>query len=197
MYVENEARAAAQNVAGDYQEFLRGLKMVMEVSPLEAAHERVGELIQKTNQFNLTTRRYNWTELSGVLRDGFGRSYRLTDRFGDNGIISVVAVARDAEADARIDLWLMSCRVLGRKVEEAILADIAARARVLGAGRLIGEYIPTAKNALVADLYPRLGFEEIGRRGASVLYALPLDDARAGESMDFIAMKESSASARA
>jgi len=197
MYVENEARAAAQNVAGDYQEFLRGLKMVMEVSPLEAAHERVGELIQKTNQFNLTTRRYNWTELSGVLRDGFGRSYRLTDRFGDNGIISVVAVARDAEADARIDLWLMSCRVLGRKVEEAILADIAARARVLGAGRLIGEYIPTAKNALVTDLYPRLGFEEIGRRGASVLYALPLDDARAGESMDFIAMKESSASARA
>jgi len=197
MYVENEARAAAQNVAGDYQEFLRGLKMVMEVSPLEAARERVGELIQKTNQFNLTTRRYNWTELSGVLRDGFGRSYRLTDRFGDNGIISVVAVARDAEADARIDLWLMSCRVLGRKVEEAILADIAARARVLGAGRLIGEYIPTAKNALVADLYPRLGFEEIGRRGASVLYALPLDDARAGESMDFIAMKESSASARA
>jgi len=197
MYAQNEARAAAQNVAGDYQEFLRGLAMVMEGSPLEAARERVGELIQKTNQFNLTTRRYNWTELSGVLRHGFGRCYRLADRFGDNGIISVVAVTRDSETDARIDLWLMSCRVLGRKVEEAILADIAARARALGARRLIGEYIPTAKNALVADLYPRLGFEEISPRGGSVLYALPLNDATTSESVNFIAMKERAAPAKA
>ena len=73
------------------------------------------------------------------MPSGFGRCYRLTDRFGDNGTISVVAVTRDSDADARIDLWLMSCRVFGRKVENAILAEIAGNARALGARRLIGE----------------------------------------------------------
>ena len=164
--------------------------MVMEGSALEEARERVIELIHKTNQFNLTTRRYNWVELAAVMRNGFGRWYRLKDRFGDNGIISVVAVARDTEDDARIDLWLMSCRVSGRKVEEAILADIVSRARALGVRRLVGEYCPTAKNGLVRELYPRLGFQEIGRNGASVLYALPLDDAHGGESVEFIEWSE-------
>jgi predicted enzyme involved in methoxymalonyl-ACP biosynthesis len=126
------------------------------------------------------------------MRGGFGRCYRLTDRFGDNGIISVVAVARDSEDDARIDLWLMSCRVLGRKVEEAILADVVARARALSARRLVGEYAPTAKNALVRDLYPRLGFKEIGHNGANVLYALPLEDAHAGQAVEFIELSERS-----
>ncbi len=190
MYAENEARDAAQRDAGDYQEFLRGLKMTMHGAPLEAARERVSELIQKTNQFNLTTRRYNWSELAAAARGGFGRCYRLTDRFGDNGIISVVAVAREADGDARIDLWLMSCRVFGREVEAAILADIVARAGALGARRLIGDYIPTAKNALVRELYPRLGFREIGRDGTSVRYALPLDDARAAAGADFIAFSD-------
>jgi FkbH-like protein len=190
MYAANEARAAAQQDAGDYQEFLRSLKMTMQGAPLEDARERVSELIQKTNQFNLTTRRHNWSELAAAIRDGFGRCYRLTDRFGDNGIVSVVAVARDSDTDARIDLWLMSCRVFGRKVEDAVLADIVARARSLGARRLIGEYAPTAKNALVRDLYPRLGFEETGRNGASVLYALPLDGTPANVGVEFITMTD-------
>jgi FkbH-like protein len=186
MYAENTAREEAQRDAGDYQDFLRGLKMVMEGSALDEARERVVELINKTNQFNLTTRRYNWGELANLVKNGFGRSYRLKDRFGDNGIISVVAVAREQQNDARIDLWLMSCRVLGRKVEEAIMADIVARAHALGVRRLVGEYCPTAKNGLVRELYPRLGFQEIGRNGASVLYALPVDDAHSGESVEFI-----------
>lgn len=190
MYAENAAREAAQHDAGDYQEFLRGLKMILEGTEIEAARERVIELIHKTNQFNLTTRRYNWGELAATVRDGFGRCYRLMDRFGDNGIISVVAVTRDSDEDARIDLWLMSCRVLGRKVEETILADLVARARTLGARRLIGEYIATPKNALVRDLYPRLGFTEVGRSGTSVRYALPLAHAAAMAGMDLIAMAE-------
>ena len=190
MYAENAAREDAQRDAGDYQEFLRGLKMVMEGSSLEDTRERVVELINKTNQFNLTTRRYNWSELANTVNNGFGRSYRLKDRFGDNGIISVVAVARDSQDDARIDLWLMSCRVLGRKVEEAILADVIRRARALGAHRLVGEYCPTAKNALVRELYPRLGFHEIGRDGANVLYALPIEEARAEQGVDFIEWSE-------
>jgi FkbH-like protein len=186
MYAENTVRDEARRDAGDYQDFLRGLKMVMEGSALDEARERVVELINKTNQFNLTTRRYNWGELSNVVKNGFGRSYRLKDRFGDNGIISVVAVVHEQQTDARIDLWLMSCRVLGRKVEEAILADIVARARALGARRLVGEYCPTAKNGLVQELFPRLGFQEISRSGAGVLYALPIDDAHSGESVEFI-----------
>jgi FkbH-like protein len=197
MYAENAAREEAQRGAGDYAEFLRGLKMIMEGSPLEAARERVIELINKTNQFNLTTRRHNWSELAAVTRDGFGRCYRLTDRFGDNGVISVIAVARDTAADARIDLWLMSCRVLGRKVEEAILADVAARARGLGAKRLIGEYCPTAKNALVRELYPRLGFQEIERSRDAVRYALPLDAAGAAHGSEFITLSERGAAAAA
>ncbi len=190
MYAENEARDVAQRDTADYQEFLRGLKMTMHGAPLEAARERVSELIHKTSQFNLTTRRYNWSELAAATRSGFGRCYRLTDRFGDNGIISVVAVVRESEGDARIDLWLMSCRVFGRKVEDTILADIVARARALGARRLIGEYVPTAKNALVRELYPRLGFAEIGRTDASVRYALSLDDAHAAAGADFITFSD-------
>jgi FkbH-like protein len=190
MYADNAARAAARRHTGDYQEFLRGLKMVIEGSALEAARERVVELIHKTNQFNPTTRRYNWGELAAAMCSGFGRCYRLADRFGDNGIISVVVVARDSADDARIDLWLMSCRVLGRKVEEAILADVVVRARALGARRLIGEYSPTAKNALVRELYPRLGFKEVGRNGTSVLFALPLDDAGVGTAVEFIELRD-------
>jgi FkbH-like protein len=193
MYAENAQREAALREAGDYQQFLRGLQMVMETGVFEDARERVIELIHKTNQFNLTTRRYDWAELNAAVRDGFGRFYRLTDKFGDNGIIGVVAVARDGGEDARIDLWLMSCRVLGRKVEDAILADMVARARALGARRLIGEYSATAKNALVRDLYPRLGFTETGRDGASVYYALPLDDARVGADVEFIEVLQSPA----
>jgi FkbH-like protein len=191
MYAENARREEALREAGDYQEFLRGLQMVMVVGEPEEARERVIELIHKTNQFNLTTRRYTWGELKTVVRNGFGRFYRLNDKFGDNGIISVVAVVRDGEDDARIDLWLMSCRVLGRKVEETILADTVTRARALGARRLIGEYRATAKNALVRELYPRLGFTEIGRKGASVFYALPLDDAGAVASAEFIELVQS------
>lgn len=193
MYAENAAREAAQRDSSDYRGFLRGLQMVMEASALDAARERVIELIHKTNQFNLTTRRYNWGELAAATRGGFGRCYRLTDRFGDNGIISVVAAARDSEDDVRIDLWLMSCRVLGRKAEEAILADVAARARALGAHRLIGEYRPTAKNALVRELYPQLGFTEIGRNGDGVLYALPLDERSAAANVEFIELRDRSA----
>jgi FkbH-like protein len=186
MYAENGQRDTALQAVGNLDEFLRQLDMVLEICGIEEARDRALELIQKTNQFNLTTRRHNWAELAAILQDGFGRCYRLKDKFGDNGIISVAAVARDSQLDARIDLWLMSCRVLGRKVEEAILADLAARARSLGARRLIGEYLPTAKNELVRDLYPRLGFTQKGRRDGGVRYELSLGDPRANAGVDLI-----------
>jgi FkbH-like protein len=190
MYAENATREGALRDAQNFEEFLHGLQMVMEVCALDEARERVIELIHKTNQFNLTTRRYSWAELAAVVGNGFGQCYRLKDKFGDNGIISVVTVARGSGDDARIDLWLMSCRVLGRKVEQAILADVATRARAHGARRLIGEYIPSPKNALVRDLYPRLGFTDIGRQGGNVFYELRLDDRRTSSGVEFIDVVE-------
>lgn len=175
MYAENEKRELALKAAGNIDDFLKRLEMVLEVSSPEQLRDRTLELIQKTNQFNLTTRRYNWDELAASMQDGFAACYRLKDKFGDNGIISVVAVTREDSTKARVDLWLMSCRVLGRKVENAILSDVADRARAKGFRTLVGEYRPTSKNSIVSDLYPGLGFTETSRTLECVLYELSLD----------------------
>lgn len=175
MYADNEKRELAQRNAGSIDEFLKQLEMVMVVSSPEKSRDRTLELIQKTNQFNLTTRRYNWAELDEAARVGFSVCYRLKDKFGDNGIISVVAVVKEGKDKARVALWLMSCRVLGRKVEEAILSDIAERAAAQGVAILVGEYIPTAKNSIVSDLYSRLGFTETSRDADRVLYEMTLE----------------------
>jgi FkbH-like protein len=180
MYAENAHREQALSRTGDIDEFLRDLNMVMEISRGESSQERVLELIQKTNQFNLTTRRYNWGELLAATNGGFVHCYRLKDKFGDNGIISVVAVSRDCSGEARIDLWLMSCRVFGRKVEDRIFRDVARRARVLGAKTLVGEYIETPKNDIVRNLYPRLGCSERGRQGEKVVYEYSIADEMVG-----------------
>lgn len=175
MYAQNEQREGAMAVAASMDDFLAGLEMVMEALPVDDARERVLELIQKTNQFNLTTRRHSWDQVRDITGRGFGMCYRLKDKFGDNGIISVVLVDADQDQVARIDLWLMSCRVLGRRVEEAILGDVTARARERGFRRLVGEYLPTAKNDLVRQLYPKLGFSEIETRPERSLYGLEID----------------------
>jgi FkbH-like protein len=182
MYAENEQREQALKDAGNIDEFLTRLEMVLEASSPQQSRERTLELIQKTNQFNLTTRRYNWEELAAVAREGFAVCYRLKDKFGDNGIISVVVVKAESAAAARIELWLMSCRVLGRKVEEAILCDVAERAQAKGLRMLVGEYRPTGKNGMVSELYPRLGFKEVSRGPDAVSYELPLDAEVAGVS---------------
>jgi FkbH-like protein len=176
MYRENSRRDSALSAAADMDEFLRNLDMEMESSDVRTARDRVLELIHKTNQFNLTTRRYTWDQLLAAIEPGFGVCYRMRDRFGDNGIISVVLVALEQDV-ARIDLWLMSCRVLGRQAEEAIMADVAVRAAATGATRLAGEYRHSAKNRLVADLYQRLGFEIVSQDAHGVVYERPLDRA--------------------
>jgi FkbH-like protein len=121
---------------------------------------RAVQLLAKTNQFNLTTRRYTEDDILAVMADerAFGLQLRLIDRFGDNGIIAIVIGRMGAEDDLVIDTWLMSCRVLGRQVEPTTLNLIAAQAKRLGARRLVGEYIPTKKNAMVKDHYAKLGF---------------------------------------
>jgi FkbH-like protein len=134
--------------------------------------QRIVQLINKSNQFNLTTRRYADEDVLAVMADttAFGLQLRLLDRFGDNGVIAIVVGRMRDCGDLNIDTWLMSCRVLGRQVEPTTLNLIAQQAARLGARRLIGEYIPTKKNGMVRDHYPRLGFATMGEG----LYALDL-----------------------
>ncbi len=166
-YRQNRERAAAQGAARDEQGsdlpgYLRSLDMVLHASPFdEAGLARIVQLVNKTNQFNLTTRRTTPEAIRAVIADphGFGLQLRLVDRFGDNGIVVIVA-GRLSEAgdECVITDWLMSCRVLGRQVEQATLLLVAERARRLGADTLIGEYRETGKNGMVRTLYPSLGF---------------------------------------
>jgi FkbH-like protein len=125
---------------------------------------RVVQLINKTNQFNLTTKRYSEADVRKLIEDRsvIGLHLRLTDRFGDNGIIAVVIGKLMTEGDLLIDSWLMSCRVLGRQVEETTLNILASQARTLGARSLIGEYFPTPKNGIVKEHYAKLGFRPTG-----------------------------------
>jgi FkbH-like protein len=120
-------------------------------------------LINKTNQFNLTTRRYTEAEVERLIKNpgAVTLCLRLRDRFGDNGLISVILARRDTawpQEALLIETWLMSCRVLGRQVEPAALEVLAAEAHRQGAKSLIGEYRPTPRNGLVADHYSKLGF---------------------------------------
>jgi FkbH-like protein len=159
-YKGNAQRAAMQGAAGGEGEFLQSLQMVMTVTPFDGlGRKRIAQLIAKSNQFNLTTRRYSETQIEALERDAATRTLqvRLTDIFGDNGMISVVICRKGAEA-WEVDTWLMSCRVLGRQVERAVLNIIAAEALAAGATKLRGDYIPTAKNGIVADHYAKLGF---------------------------------------
>ncbi|MGA6097551.1 HAD-IIIC family phosphatase [Stutzerimonas marianensis] len=163
-YALNAERKAAMSQATDMEGYLRGLKMVLTATPIGGAElARSTQLINKTNQFNLTTRRYSEAEVERIASDprSVALAIRLADKFGDNGLISVVLARPDesfAEDELLIDSWLMSCRVLGRQVEEAVLDVLATAALAVGYGALIGEYRPTERNAMVAEHYPRLGF---------------------------------------
>ncbi len=159
-YKANAERSSFAADAADLQGYLRGLDMKLVWSRFDAPGlARIVQLINKTNQFNLTTRRYAEQEVVDIMQasDAFGLQFRLIDRFGDNGMISVVIGRRQGE-DVALDTWLMSCRVLGRQVEEATLGLVAEAARSLGARRLIGVFKPTAKNAMVREHYGKLGF---------------------------------------
>jgi FkbH-like protein len=177
-YQGNRQRNVLKASATDLDSYLRGLEMRL----MWRRFDRVGlnrtvQLINKTNQFNLTTRRYSEADVLGVMNDdrAFGAQLRLIDRFGDSGIIAIVVGRLVDEEDVLIDTWLMSCRVLGRQVEPTTLNLVAVLAREIGGRRLIGEYIPTTKNGMVKDHYRKLGFCPVDGAGANTLrYALDL-----------------------
>jgi FkbH-like protein len=163
-YQANADRRSALARTTDMEGYLENLSMVLAASEIRPVDlPRASQLINKSNQFNLTTRRYPAAELERLVADPsiLAMCFRLRDRFGDNGLISVILVRPDnswGERDLLIDTWLMSCRVLGRQVEAAALEVIAKEAALRGARTLIGEYRPTARNGLVAEHYPKLGF---------------------------------------
>lgn len=163
-YQDNAKRAQALEQIGDYDAYLRSMEMVCDIRPFDGVgRTRIAQLVNKSNQFNLTSRRYTETDIASFETDPatFDIQIRLTDRFGDNGMISVVIFRKSSE-EWLCDTWLMSCRVLERRVEEAVLAHVAAAARAAGARRLTGEYIPTAKNRMVAGHFGKLGFAPAG-----------------------------------
>lgn len=166
-YASNTQRNLVQSSFANYGEYLDSLDMRAEIHPFIPTYmDRIAQLTNKTNQFNLTSRRYTLGELEAMRCDPryltlYGR---LSDKFGDNGLVTVI-VGRCEGDDLQLDLWLMSCRVLKRDLEIAMLDEIVAHARERGLRWIGGSYLPTPRNGLVAGHYEKLGFELLHRNG--------------------------------
>ena len=188
-YRANASRSDLRHAYADLAAFQKSLAMVAETGPIDSfALPRAAQLINKSNQFHLTTTRYGDAEIRAMLADPHwqGRHFSLKDRFGDNGLISVVLLQARGE-DAVIDTWVMSCRVLGRGMEEFIANEMIRTAGAMGCRRLVGRYIPSKKNKLVADLYPRLGFAPVTGQTPDGATVWRLDVATAPPLTTFIA----------
>ena len=160
MYQANAARQEAEASFADYGAYLRSLNMRALIRPFDPVYmQRITQLTNKSNQFNLTTRRYQQPEIELAAADGrhITRYGKLTDRFGDNGVVAVTIGRIEAEALV-IELWLMSCRVLKRDMESAMLDELVRACRAQGITQLIGTYIPSGKNGMVKEFYGEMGF---------------------------------------
>ena len=166
LYEHDRQREAARSGSASLADFLATLQIRVTAGPVDRATlPRVAQLIHKTNQFNLTARRYTEAELQGQLDGGAIACWlRASDRFGDYGLVGAAIALPENPADWRIDSFVLSCRILGRQVEAALLAAIAQRVSAAGAARLIGEYVPTGRNAPTRDFYAGRGFEAEGDR---------------------------------
>lgn len=178
--VQSDAfRQQDQQQATSVQDFLHNLDMQAQVGPCDATTlERIHQLIQKTNQFNLTTRRHNLEDVRRLMDspDAVVAWLRLADRYGDLGLVCVGIIQRLDERTWVVDTLLMSCRVMGRQVEDAFLSYLAELARQRGAQALRGVFRPTAKNAPVREFYSQRGFSLLGEDDAEQLYEARLGD---------------------
>jgi len=178
MYREERAREVSRQSASSVEDFLRTLEMKVAIQPVDASTlPRVVDLLRKTNQFNLTTRRHPAPVVAEMMEDPRHGVFCLhaSDRFGDHGIVGVAIVER-AGGICRVDSLLMSCRVIGRSVETAFLSYIASWADAHGATALEGEFVPSSRNAPAADFYPRHGFRQVNHGGTVELWSLSLQD---------------------
>lgn len=178
MYAANAKRAAQQKSFGNYTEYLLSLGMKAEIGGFKPVYiQRITQLTNKSNQFNLTTRCYTEPEIREAAEssDHICLCGRLADKFGDNGIVSVV-IGRCEGDTLHVELWLMSCRVLKRDMELAMLDELAKKCRERGIYRIVGYYYKTAKNSMVSKLYETFGFDLVEEKenGDSV-WSLDLD----------------------
>ena len=163
MYKANAQRAALEASFEDYGQYLDSLEMTGRIRGFEPVFlDRIAQLTNKSNQFNLTTKRYSRAEIEEVADsseyiDIYGK---LIDKFGDNGVVSVVIGHLNGDT-VDIDLWIMSCRVLKRDMEFAMMDGLVERAKEAGMSKLKGYYYPTAKNNMVRDFYDRMGFSKV------------------------------------
>lgn len=177
-YAENAMRAQVQSEFSNYDDFLKSLQMEAEIDAFRPIYlERITQLINKTNQFNTTTRRYEYAQVEQMSQDDrviaiYGR---LRDKFGDNGLIAV-SVGHIAGDICEIDLWLMSCRVLKRGMEGAMMDEFVARAKAKGVRLVRGIYSKTAKNAMVSKLYGELGFTCVSEQPEQSVWELEIQD---------------------
>ncbi len=163
-YRDNARRVVLRGQVGDLQAYLASLAMKIVFAPFDTTgRSRIAQLINKSNQFNLTTRRYDEREVAAFEADpgAFTLQVRLIDVFGDNGMIGVVICREAAPQTWEIDTWLMSCRVLGRGVEQMVLREIVHHARAHGIQTLVGTYLPTERNGMVREHYAKLGFRRL------------------------------------
>ncbi len=164
MYQANAARVRQQAAFADYHDYLVSLEMEAEIAPFAPAYmSRIAQLTNKSNQFNLTTKRCSQAEIEHAASDPscitlYGK---LKDKFGDNGVVSVAFGHADYKKSFHIDLWLMSCRVLKRDMEYAMMDELVRRCREEGLEEILGYYYPTKKNGMVREFYGAMGFEKI------------------------------------
>jgi FkbH-like protein len=178
-YAAERQRAALDQSAASREDFYRSLEQEAEIAPVNALTlARVAQLTQKTNQFNLTTKRYTEQQIAELAKRPDWRvlSIQVRDRYADNGLVGV-AIVHDEEGVCEIDTFLMSCRVIGRTVETALVAALGEEARARGARRLEGWFLPTKKNAPAKDFYRNHGFRLVAETPAGQLWAWDLADA--------------------
>ncbi|MFH1058816.1 MAG: HAD-IIIC family phosphatase [Pseudomonadota bacterium] len=178
LYQANARRALSAASYRNLDEYLASLEMTVTFSPFDSiGRSRICQLIARSNQFNLTTKRYSEADVECLESNPeiLTLQVRVTDKFGDNGMISVIVCRPQAGATWLIDTWLMSCRVLGRGIENAVLDEIVENARKRGINSLIGHYIPTERNGMVRDHYNKLGFEAFGKSEEGDLWKLEVE----------------------
>lgn len=198
MYQANIKRKQQQQNFGDYREYLLSLNMKGTIKPFEAIYmARIAQLTNKSNQFNLTTRRYTLSDVEQFAGspDYITRYGKLEDKFGDNGVVSVVIGRKGSMTDVSVyqtgervtssagndvlhlELWLMSCRVLKRDMEAAMMDSIVEACKECGIGTIMGYYYPTAKNAMVKDFYDTMGFTKIcGREDGNTVWQFDIPE---------------------
>lgn len=186
MYQSNAARSRQQAAFADYGEYLKSLCMKAVIKSFEPIYmQRIAQLTNKSNQFNLTTKRYTKDEIEAIsVSPGHITLYgKLVDKFGDNGIVAIT-IGEIKEKNLHIILWLMSCRVLKRDMEFAMMDELVHQCKLRGLNGITGYYYPTAKNAMVRDFYDKQGFTLVSEdENGNRTYSLDISESYKNKNM--------------